>query len=194
MFLRAEKNLRTHLAELVTRVASVTDAASCSIMLLSEGDDDAPRLKLWGSTETLPPSAWNETPARGESIAGHVLERGEPLLVPDIRSSEFAPFARDRMNLGSSFICVPIVVAGRIIGVMNLSSKPDRPPFDRSHPGLAAIAAILIGKSVQVERLQTLIGSRVAQASLAREEQEVVARLTEGTMPPVRVAKMLAKT
>ena len=31
MFLRAEKNLRTHLAELVTRAASVTDAASCSV-------------------------------------------------------------------------------------------------------------------------------------------------------------------
>src|SRR6266571_7381928 len=133
VFLRAEKNLRTHLGELVERAASVTDAASCSIMLLSEGDDDAPRLKLWGSTEALPSSAWNETPARGESIAGHVLERGQHLLVADIRKSEFAAFARDRTNLGASFICVPIVVGGRIVGVMNLSSRPDRPPFDRSH-------------------------------------------------------------
>ena len=30
--------------------------------------------------------------------------------------------------------------------------------------------------------------------SLAKEEQEVVARLTDGTVPPARVAKLLAKS
>jgi hypothetical protein len=38
VFLRAEEHLGTHLGELVERAASVTDAASCSIMLLSEGE------------------------------------------------------------------------------------------------------------------------------------------------------------
>jgi GAF domain-containing protein len=163
-------------------------------MLLSEGDEDAPRLKLWASTEGLPSAAWLETRGRGESIAGRVLMQGSPLLVGDIRTSEFAPFARGHSEVGPSFICTPIVVGTNVIGVMNLSSRVGHPAFAESELRLAEIVATLIGKSVQVERLQTLIRSRVAQASLAREEKEVVARLTDGTVPPVRVAKMLAKS
>jgi L-methionine (R)-S-oxide reductase len=102
--------------------------------------------------------------------------------------------ARHRSNLGTSFICTPIPVKNHVIGVMNLSSRPDSPPFNESHLVLADIVATLIGKSVQVERLQTLIRSRVAQLSLAREEKEVIARLTDGTLAPARVAKMLAKS
>ena len=193
VFLRAEENLRTHLGELVARAAAVTDAASCSIMLLSEGDE-APRLKLWGSTETLPSSAWNERPGRGDSIAGRVLEHGAPLLIANIRESEFAPLARNRSSLGVSFICMPITVGNHVIGVMNLSSRPASPPFDESHLVLAGIVATLIGKSVQVERLQTVMRSKLAQVSLAKEEKDVIDRLTDGTLPPARVTKMLAKS
>jgi L-methionine (R)-S-oxide reductase len=194
VFVGAEEDLRTHLRELVDLAASVTDAATCSIMLLSEGEHDAPRLKLWASTEVLPSSAWNETPPCGESIAGQVLQQSRPLLIADIRASEFAPLARQRNNLGVSFICTPITVGKHVIGVMNLSSRLGSPPFDESDLGLAEIVATLIGKSVQVERLQTLIRSRVAQVILAKEEKEVVARLTDGTVPPARVAKLLAKS
>ena len=194
VFVRAEEDLRTHLGDLVGLAASVTDAATCSIMLLSEGELDAPRLKLWCSTEVLPSSAWNETPGPGESIAGWVLEQSASLLIADIRASEFAPLARQRNNLGPSFICTPIVVGKHVIGVINQSARLGSPPFDESDLGLAEIVATLIGKSVQVERLQTLIRSRVAQMSLAKEEKEVVARLTDGTIPPARVAKLLAKS
>jgi L-methionine (R)-S-oxide reductase len=194
VFVRAEEDLRSRLEELVALAASVTDAATCSIMLLSEGEDEAPRLKLWCSTEALPASAWNETPGRGESIAGRVLEQGAPLLIADIRSSKFAAMARRRSDLGASFICVPIPVGKQVIGVMNLSSRLGSPPFDESTLALAEIVAALIAKSVQVERLQTLLRSRLALLSLAREEKEVVARITDGTVPTARVAKLLAKS
>jgi len=194
VFVGAEEDLRTHLGELVHLAASVTDAAACSIMLLSEGDEDAPRLKLWCATEEMPAPAWTEMPGQGESIAGQVLERGESLTIADIRHSEFAPLARDRTGCGDSFICAPIVVGTRTIGVVNLSNRPGTGPFDESDLRLAEIVATLIGKSVQVERLQTLLRSRVAHATLARQEKEVVARLTDGSVPPARLAKLLAKS
>ena len=56
------------------------------------------------------------------------------------------------------------------------------------------IVAALIGRSVQVEWLQKLVRSRIAQLALAREGQEIVTRLTEGSAPPSRLAKMLAKS
>lgn len=194
VFVSAEEDLRTHLRELTDLAAAVTDAASCSIMMLSEGDDDAPRLKLWCSTEVLPSSAWNEAPGPGESIAGRVLEQRAPLLIADIRGSEFAPLARHRNNQGASFISTPIAVGKHVIGVMNLSGRLGSSPFGESDLGLAEIVATLIGKCVQVERLQTMIRSKVTQVTLAREQREVVARLTDGTVPPARVAKLLAKS
>jgi len=194
MFVSAEEDLRAHLRELSDLAASVTQAATCSIMMLSEGDDEAPRLKLWCSTEALPPSAWNEAPQSGESIAGRVLEQRAPLLIADIRASEFAPLARQRENLGASFISAPIAVGTHVIGVMNLSSRPGSPPFDESDLRLAEIVAALIAKSVQVERLQTMLRSKVAQMTLAREGKQVVGRLTDGTVAPARVAKLLAKS
>ena len=193
-FVSAEEDLRAHLRELSDLAASVTEAATCSIMMLSEGGDDPPRLKLWCSTEALPPSAWNEAPRSGESIAGRVLERCAPLLIADILASEFAPLARQRNNVGPSFICTPIAVGKHVIGVMNLSSRLASAPFDESDLRLAEIMATLIGKSVQVERLQTMLRSKVAQMTLAREGKHVVARLTDGTVPPARVAKLLAKS
>lgn len=193
-FVGAEEDLHTRLAELVARAASVTDAAACSIMLLSEGQDDAPRLKLWCSTEALPSSAWDETIGRGERIAGRVLERAASLLIADIAASEFAPLARQRTDLGASFIGVPVSVGGRVIGVMNLASRRDARPFDEQDLALAEIVAALVGKSVQVDRLQTLLRSRVAHLSLAGEEKQVAARLTDGTAPPARIAKLLAKS
>src|SRR4030095_2411966 len=54
VFLGAEEDLHAHLAELAERAASVTDAASCSLMLLSEVGDAAPRLRLWCSTGAPP--------------------------------------------------------------------------------------------------------------------------------------------
>lgn len=194
VFVRAEEDLPTHLRELVELAASVTDAAACSIMLLSEGEHDAPRLKLWCSTALLPSAAWNETTGCGESIAGRVLDRGEPLLIADIGQSEFAALARRHGELGASFICAPVAVGRHVIGVMSLANRRAAPPFDGQDLALAEIVAALIGKSVQVERLQTLLRSRVAHLSLAKEEKQVAARLTDGAVPPARVAKLLAKT
>jgi L-methionine (R)-S-oxide reductase len=194
VFVRANEDLRADLKELVALAASVTDAAACSIMLLSEGERHAPRLKLWCSTEELPTSAWNDAPGQGDSIAGRVLARGASLLITDIRSSELAPLARRLETLGDSFICTPIAIGKQAIGVMNLSSRLGSPAFDASDQKLADIVATLIAKFIQVERLQTLIRSRVAHTTLAREEKAVVARLTDGTEPPARLAKLLAKS
>jgi len=194
VFVASEEDLRTHLEDLIALAASVTDAAMCSIMLLSEGEHEAPRLKLWASTETPPTLAWDEAPGRGESIAGRVLEHGRPLLIADISASELASLARRRADLGASFICAPIAVGRYVIGVLNLSSRLGSPPFDESSLRLAEIAAALIGKAVQVERLQTVIKSKFALASLALEEKDFVTQLTKGTLPMPRVAKLLAKS
>jgi len=193
VFLAAGEQLDARLSQLARLAADSVDAADCSIMLLSEGGEERPRLRLWASTANLPAVAWQERPGAGESIAGTVLDRGQAVLVADIRGSEFAHLARGRKDLGASFMSVPIAVGQVVLGIMNVSGRPGSMPFGPSDLMRAGIVAMLIGKSVQVDRLQTLLRSRVAQLTLARQEPEVAASLTDGAMPPARLAKVLAK-
>ena len=114
VFVRAEEDLRTHLGELVDLAASVTDASACSIMLLSEGEHEAPRLKLWASTELFPSLAWNETPGRGESIADRVLEQlGQASAAPGTQSFELAQHKAELIGplRGTDELRHPVVAA-----------------------------------------------------------------------------------
>ena len=194
VFLNAEENLESRLGELARLAARGTSAAGCSIMWLADDESVTASLKLWACTEKLPAEAWSGTSGQEESVASRVLEQGEPILIADIQSSEFAPLARRRASIGFSFISTPIRTGSRIIGVMNLSSRPDAAAFGEADLTLANIVAALIGRSVQVEWLRKLVRSRIAQATLAREGHDVAIRLTDGSLPPSRLAKMLAKS
>lgn len=194
VFLNAEEDLESRLDELARLAARATAAASCSIMLLADDESETHTLKLWACTEKLPADAWVDQPHNVESIAGRVLERGESILITDIQASEFASLARRRPSIGFSFISTPIQTGQRTVGVMNLSGRPEAGAFGDVDLTLANIVAALIGRSVQVEWLRKLVRSRIAQATLARQGQEAANRLTDGSLPPSRLAKMLAKS
>jgi GAF domain-containing protein len=194
VFLNAEEDLESRLDDLARLAARATSAASCSIMLSADDESEMASLKLWACTEKLPADAWSAKPDTVDSIAGRVLERGEPILIADIQESAFAALARHRASIGFSFISTPIRTGQRSVGVMNLSSRPEAAPFGDADLTLANIVAALIGRSVQVEWLRKLVRSRIAQAALAREGREAANRLTDGSLPPSRLAKMLAKS
>ncbi len=193
VFLGTEEALDAHLGDLALLAAESVPAASCSIMLLSEGEPDRPQLRLWASSAPLPEAAWRERAGVGDAIAGRVLEQRTALVIDDIRHSEFAPLARGHQGVGASFMCVPIVLGMVVIGVMNASASNGAAPFDNTNLQRADLVAMLIGKAIQVHRLQTLLRSRIAQLTLARQEPEVAASLTDGGIPPARLAKVLAK-
>jgi GAF domain-containing protein len=194
VFLNTEDDLESRLDELARLAARATSAASCSIMLLADDESETPCLKLWACTEKLPTEAWSGNPDNVESIASRVLERGEPILIADIQTSEFAALARRRANLGFSFISTPIQTSQQPVGVMNLSGRPNAPAFGDADLMLANIVAALISRSVQVEWLRKLVRSRIAQTAVARQGEQAVLRLTDGSVPPSRLAKMLAKS
>lgn len=192
-FLAAEEAFDAQLEALARQGAEVAQGASCSIMLLSEGEAERPRLRLWATSRALPDAAWREHPGIGDAIAGAVLRSAEALAVDDIRRSPFAPHARGHGDYGPGFLCLPVAVGGVAVGVMNIAGRVGAPALGAGDSAPARLVAALIGKCVQVHRLQTLLRSRVAQLSLARQEPEVVNSLTDGAMPPSRLAKVLAK-
>ncbi|MCP5158192.1 MAG: GAF domain-containing protein [Gammaproteobacteria bacterium] len=195
VFLNAEDDLESRLDELARLAARATAAASCSIMLSMDNESEIPYLKLWACTEKLPAEAWgDDQPDHGASIANRVLEHGKPMLITDIQTSEFASLARHRTSIGFSFISTPIQSGQQTVGVLNLSSRPDAPSFGDADLILANIVAALIGRSVQVAWLRKLVRSRIAQTALARQGEQAARRLTDGSLPPSRLAKLLAKS
>jgi diguanylate cyclase (GGDEF)-like protein len=64
--------------------------------------------------------------APGEGVSGRVYESGEMVYIPDVRASaEFLYYGGRRMDV-RSFMCVPLMSKGKVIGVLNVNhSEPN---------------------------------------------------------------------
>ena len=70
---------------------------------------------------------------KGEGIAGFVWEHGKPLLIKDVRKDHRFCNKADKKtkNITISLIAVPLVVDGKIIGIMEAINKADGKYFDK---------------------------------------------------------------
>ncbi|MGB9107078.1 MAG: GAF domain-containing protein [Telluria sp.] len=187
----AAGTLDDNLKQQAAMTATLVGAASCSIMLLNSGEGDDMRMSVYARHGNLPDEALQASVGRGEGIAGRVLATGMALLVPDISKSPFALLARGRADAGSSLICAPIRIDGKIAGVINAASAAGHPAFGETALRLLEVTALFIGKSIQVQQLQRLLDSRFAQMALEREGTEHVRTAYQN---PEDVARVLARS
>ncbi|MFN2533307.1 MAG: GGDEF domain-containing protein, partial [Pyrinomonadaceae bacterium] len=68
--------------------------------------------------------------ALGEGVAGEVLQTGQPMVVADIEHAGRRPAPPERRYKTKSFISFPITIAGRKIGVLNVTDKSSGGSFD----------------------------------------------------------------
>jgi diguanylate cyclase (GGDEF)-like protein len=87
---------------------------------------------------------------RGEGIAGRVAERGEPFLVKDLEDDPRIRQKNRHHYRTRSFVSVPLKIADRVIGVLNLSDKTTGEVFDEED--LKLIQSIASHAAVVVER------------------------------------------
>jgi diguanylate cyclase (GGDEF)-like protein len=66
----------------------------------------------------------------GEGIAGAVLSEGRPLVVRDVESPGNTPAPAERSYKTKSFICYPISIGGRKVGVLNITDKAGGGSYD----------------------------------------------------------------
>ena len=94
-----------------------------SIMLLNQ---EKLTLRI-AASRGLPEGLQDEAEIRvGEGIAGKVAQVGEPIIVDDIETDpRFAKLNDPRYGTGS-FMCMPVRVGDRVIGVLNLAKKEDQ--------------------------------------------------------------------
>src|SRR6266496_2573840 len=139
-----------------------------SIMLL----DQERKTRRIAASRGLPGEVHDQAEERlGEGVAGKVAELGDAVIVDDIEKD--ARFARtnDPKYGPGSFICMPVRVGDRIIGVINLAKREDAgttPPTPRpfSPTDLQFLTALL-----------TYIGYAVDNARLLQEAQESAGQL-----------------
>ncbi len=105
---------------IVQKTSLVLQAQRCSLMFL---DENTQELCIKGHCGLGEEIVRQSRIKLGSPIAGLVAEDGKPILVTDIeRDYRFARKSK-KYYLGKSFICVPIQLKKRMMGVINVADK-----------------------------------------------------------------------
>ncbi len=143
------------LADWVLEVAlRLAGGTSGSLMLLQE---DKPVLAIVASHGLKDIAARHRRQRVGEGIAGRVAEEAEPmLLVGTVGDPSIKPLGA-RPEIRSS-VSVPVMVDGRLLGVLNLNSNPTGDPFDPDTLARAGTFGKQVGgplsRSLQLRRMR----------------------------------------
>ncbi|MDY6987957.1 MAG: GAF domain-containing protein [Thermodesulfobacteriota bacterium] len=171
-------NIKEVLQIVLHRTMAALNARIGSIMLL---DDESQTLKIT-CAEGLDESIVAQTILRlGERIAGKVALSGEAVLVEDVERDPRLRKANDPKYESSSFICMPLRVRGRVMGVLNLSKRGDRRAFSQSdmtfltsllgHIGFALENAKLIEEAKgAAKQLEQVVRDQCVQLNLVQKQ------------------------
>ncbi len=191
------RSLEEGLTELAQEAAGMLRVGRCSITLLTDSENSAtPKLQVFSYYGSLPDAALQARQPADQGIAGAVIQRREPLLIRDIRKSEFADAARQPDdNHNTSFICAPLFVSEQVVGVISASEPAKGKPFTEQDLGILKVFAAFIGKSIHVFQLQKLSTSHLLQMIVAADQREQIQAGNHPIAPdPARLAKLIAKT
>lgn len=169
-------NLDEVLTLIMERVNDLLGVSAGSIMLIEAATGD-----LVFQT-TLGEKADQVKPLRlkmGEGIAGHVALTGEPLMIADVQEDQRHSKTVDASTnfQTRSMLCVPLMVRGKVIGVLEVMNKVkgDFTTDDlRLLTSIAAYAAIAIEnarlyRNVLAERDRVIIAQEEVRRQLARD-------------------------
>jgi diguanylate cyclase (GGDEF)-like protein len=181
--LSAVSDLTQLLRIILDRSLEAAGAERGSMMLLDEASGDLVIKVVYGLPDAETERKINEGLiecqrfARGEGIAGRVLDSGLAIRVDD--TDKDRSFERGTSAHVRSLICVPLNVDDETIGVINISNKSGGSPFsDEDEEILSALAdqaAVAIARARLYEAAITdgLTGLHVRRFTLHRLGQEV---------------------
>jgi diguanylate cyclase (GGDEF)-like protein len=151
---------RAILQMILDKSAELLMAEKGSLMLVDRMTDMLLVEARKGSGNGIPEKL---TISKGEGIAGKVAALGEPLLVRNLEEDPRFRQKNKKSYKTSSFVCVPLKIEDRIIGVLNLSDKTTGEVFDDEDLKLiqtfATHAAIVLDRNAlftQTEELKQL--------------------------------------
>ena len=131
----------------------------------------------------------------GEGIAGRVVQMGEAVLVEDIEKDPRFARASDPKYGGGSFICMPLRVGDRIVGVVNLAKKehaPGVPAQSFVSTDLQFLNALMTYTAYAVDNARRFEEARAAAQRLEEVVEDQKLRLTLAQQQMLQAAKLSA--
>jgi len=117
------ENIPELLHRVICAIQKVIHSNRCSFVIL---DDNAESVKYFVSS-----NGENYEISLKDSLIGHVIKTGDPLLVFDLENEDRC---QPGINMGNykskSFICIPMKLKHKVIGVLNVTDKSDSDTFD----------------------------------------------------------------
>jgi signal transduction histidine kinase len=142
-----------------------------------DGDDTVTVVAVWGAEgedHPLVPGPW---PLEGGDLASSVFRTGQSVRIDDYRdvSGPIAVFVREELGVGAS-VASPIVVEGRLWGVLYLHAKQTRRPFPRDAESRLAGFTELVATAVANAEGSAALGRLVQEQAALRRVATLVAR------------------
>lgn len=152
--LNATLDLQTIMQQTAELVRAVIDFRIFAILLLNERTNDLRMRYQIGHT----PETERRRFRIGEGIIGEAAARKEPVLVNDVRTAKNYVSANDAVR---SELAVPLIVKGRVIGVIDIESE-ELGYFQEEQLRLLELTASRVAVAIENARLYTRV-SRQAQ-------------------------------
>ncbi|HEX2439298.1 MAG TPA: ATP-binding protein [Methylomirabilota bacterium] len=131
----------------------------------------------------------------GEGIAGRVVEMGEAVLVEDIEKDPRFAKINDPKYGGGSFICMPLRVGDRIVGVVNLAKKEAAAGVGAqsfAQTDLQFLNALMTYTAYAVDNARLFEEARAAAQRLEEVVEDQKLRLTLAQQQMLQAAKLSA--
>lgn len=167
-------NVRASIREALEALVAAFRATAGYVALPSaEGSD----LSLAASCGASPTAAARLRIRPGEGIAGRVLQKGRPVVVPQVTRE---PLFLDRLGLVSgrkassrelSYLAVPIPVGAKTAGVLAMTLPYDKDADLGGAAEFLSIAASLLGQALRVSRLVEAERTRLKEENQQLREE-----------------------
>lgn len=168
-------DIEIFLKRILDAVNRVIEAEKCSIMIL---DETGKSVKYFVSTVDA-----NYPIDLENSLMYHVVKTGDPLLVfnmeKDLRNSRIKENGKDYRS--NSFICLPMKVRDRIVGVLNVTDKPKGMAFDSFDLRVLSTVANQVA-----ETYENIINEKGAiERDRFQKELDIASNIQQMTLSPV---------
>jgi diguanylate cyclase (GGDEF)-like protein len=141
-------------SDIVQTFAKLMRAERSSLLLFDEQSNFFSAKAATGSRADV---IKKETDRLGDKIARKVLQYGEPLIVRDVRKTETFAAPAEWDYKSNSFICYPLIIGPRRIGVLNVADRSDGENFSELDlqilQGITPQLAVLIHSASLKERM-----------------------------------------
>ena len=146
---------------LVALLGDDLEASRCSLFLAGPG----PRALYLAAARGLPDGvALGHVVPFGESVAGKVAERREPLLVTDaVDAKQGALLLQNDYLTRGSFICFPLEWRGTLLGVVNVSNRVQQGVFVEEDLARVRLLGLVVSVIVAERGLVTALADRGRQ-------------------------------